>query len=233
MDVGGGPGAIYGERAHAGALGFEMSTGVDRLIVNVGSEPELLPEWRAAGRATNGHSTLIIDDALSAVFQQRRGRAAAHPVGPIVQHKRTEEDEGVLLETYHDGYRAQYGYLHRRRLFLSSDGREIRGQDAVAPPLAANRTQPKPASFAIRFHLHPSVQAQRSDIYQVTLSPPNGPAWTFITNAQTLELEPSIYLSNAVGPQRARQIVLRGESDPSQREDRSPNLVKWKLAKVG
>lgn len=233
MDVGGAPAPAYGERAHAGALSFELSCGPDRIIVNVGSGMELLPEWRAAGRATNGHSTLVIDDALSAVFSQRRaGRGAAHPIGPIVGQKRTEEDDGVLIDAHHDGYRAQYGYLHRRRVFLSSDGRQMWGQDAAAPPLGGARAGLKPAAFAVRFHLHPLVRAERSDVHQMTLTPPNGPAWNFVTDARRMEIEHSIYLSGASGPQRSRQIVLYGVTDPGAPEDRSPNLVKWKLARV-
>lgn len=233
MDVGGAPSPAYGERAHAGALAFELSCGPDRLIVNVGSSPELLPDWRAAGRATNGHSTLVIDDALSATFAQRRnGRGAAHPIGPVVGHRRTEEDDGVLIDAHHDGYRAQYGYLHRRRVFLSSDGRQMWGQDAAAPPLGGARGALRPAPFAVRFHLHPAVRAERTDIHQVTLTPPNGPAWNFVTDARRMEIEASIHLSADSGPQRTRQIVLYGVTDPAAAEDKSPNLVKWKLARV-
>ncbi len=233
MDVGGAPPPAYGERAHAGALSFEMSCGPDRIIVNVGSGVELLPEWRAAGRATNGHSTLVIDDALSAVFSQRRsGRGAAHPVGPIIGQKRTEEDDGVLIDAHHDGYRAQFGYLHRRRVFLSSDGRQMWGQDAAAPPLGGARAGLKPVTFAVRFHLHPNVRAERSDIHQMTLTPQNGPAWSFVTDARRMEIEHSIYLSGASAPQRTRQIVLYGVTDPSAPEDKSPNLVKWKLSRL-
>lgn len=233
MDVGGAPPPAFGERAHAGALCFEMTSGADRLIVNVGNARELLPAWRAAGRATNGHSTLVMDDALSALFSQRRsGRGAAHPVGPTVGQKRTEEEDGVLIDAWHDGYRAQFGYLHRRRIFLSSDGRQIWGQDAAAPPLGGARTTPKPAPFAVRFHLHPAVRAERTDIHQMTLTPPNGPAWTFVTDARRMEVEQSIYLSASPTPQRSRQIVLYGVTDPGAPEDKSPNLVKWKLSRV-
>lgn len=233
MDVGGAPPPAYGERAHAGALGFEFSCGPDRIIVNVGSSAELLPDWRAAGRATNGHSTLVIDDALSATFAQRRaGRGAAHPIGPLVGQRRTEEDDGVLVDAHHDGYRSTYGYLHRRRIFLSSDGKQIWGQDAAAPPLGGARAGLKPAPFAVRFHLHPNVRVERSNVGQMTITPPNGPAWTFITDARRTDIENSVHLASASGPQRSRQIVLYGATDPSAPEDKSPNLVKWKLSRV-
>jgi uncharacterized heparinase superfamily protein len=234
MDVGEAPSPLYGERAHAGALSFEFSVGVDRLIINVGSARELSPDWRAAGRATNGHSTLTIEDALSAQFSQRRmGRGAAHPVGPGAIHaRRTEEEDGAWIDSHHDGYRAQFGYLHRRRLYLRRDGCELRGQDAVAAPLGVARP-PKPAHFAVRFHVHPSVRVERCDIHAATLTPPNGPAWKFVTDARAMEIEKSVYLSGVNTPDtRARQIVLRGVSDPARAEDCAPNLIKWKLTRV-
>lgn len=234
MDVGMAPAPIYGDRAHAGALSFELSAGLDRLIVNVGSARELGPDWRAAGRATNGHSTLIIEDALSASFAQKRaGRGAAHPIGPGVVHaRRTEEDDGAWIDAHHDGYRASYGYLHRRRIYLRKDGCEVRGQDAIAPPLTAARAL-KPVRFAVRFHIHPSVRVERSDIQVITLIPPNGPAWRFATDARAMEVEQSVYLSGPNPPNpRTRQIVLRGVSDPAVSEESAPNVIKWKLARL-
>jgi uncharacterized heparinase superfamily protein len=239
MDVGAAPDPAFGERAHAGALSFEMSCGPDRLIVNVGSARDLHPDWRAAGRMTNGHSTLIIKDELSCQFAQRRmglnARGAAHPIGPTnIYAKRTEEDDGAWIDAHHDGYRAHFGLLHRRRVYMRADGREVRGQDAVAPPLGAGagKTQ-KGAPFAVRFHIHPAVRVERSDVRAITLTPPNGPAWRFITDASEMAIEKSVYLAGPQTPDpRARQIVLRGEANPALPEDQAPNLVRWKLQRM-
>lgn len=232
MDVGSAPQPSYGERAHAGALAFEMSTGSNRLIVNVGSAYDLAPEWRAAGRATNGHSTLVIEDALSAAFQQRRGgRGAAVPTGPQVTQKRTREEDGDLVEAHHDGYRQQFGYLHRRRIFLAKDGRRVWGQESVAPPLSgAGKTPLAPVAFAVRFHLHPLVRVERADVHEMVLHH-DEVRWRFATDARRLAVEPSIHLGGGQGPQRSRQIVLYGVTEPNAPEDKAPNLVRWKLSR--
>ena len=47
-----------------------------------------------------------------------------------------------------------------------------------------------------------------------------------------MDIESSIHLSGAHGPQRTKQIVLWGETNPSMPEDRTPNLVKWKFSRV-
>ena len=159
MDVAGGPPLRFGERAHAGALAFELSHGADRVICNVGSAFDLDAAWRAAGRATNGHSTLIVADALSARFEQVRGqRGAARPAGPVVSAKRFEDDEGAHIEASHDGYRAEFGYAHRRILSLDPTGRRVSGMDALEPPPRASGRAAKRAPFSIRFHLHTDVQ---------------------------------------------------------------------------
>ncbi|TPW06488.1 MAG: hypothetical protein FD124_1665 [Alphaproteobacteria bacterium] len=86
--------------------------------------------------------------------------------------------------------------------------------------------------FAVRFHLHPTVRVERSDVHQMTITPQNGPAWNFVTDARKMDIETSIHLSGAHGPQRTKQIVLWGETKPDMPEDRSPNLVKWKFSRV-
>jgi uncharacterized heparinase superfamily protein len=66
----------------------------------------------------------------------------------------------------------------------------------------------------------------------MTITPQNGPAWNFVTDARKMDIEGSIHLSGTHGPQRSKQIVLWGETNPGAPEDKSPNLVKWKLSRV-
>ena len=123
FDVGGAPPAAFSERAHASALAFELSSENERLIVNIGAARELEPAGRMAARATNGHSTLVIADALSAELdEQRRGKGPARLTGPKLDDVRRSSDEsGITVQGRHDGYRAQFGLfapalpVHRSR----------------------------------------------------------------------------------------------------------------------
>jgi uncharacterized heparinase superfamily protein len=236
FDAGAAPPPAYGDRAHAGCLAFEMTCGAERVIVNVGSGRELLPNWRAAGRATNGHSTLIVDDALSATFEAaRKGRnAAARPTGPPgVSAKRTEDEDGAWIEAQHEGYRAEYGLIHRRTLYLSKSGTDLRGLEALARPLSAGKAaeQWRPP-FAVRFHLHPSVVVERLDIGVVRLETPGGAHFRLRTDAAKMAVEDSIYLSARETPQRARQVVFYGEADPNGAGDLPPNRIRWALTRI-
>lgn len=235
MDAGAAPAPAFGERAHAGCLGLEMSCGADRLIVNVGSTRELAPEWRAAGRATNAHSTLIVDDALSAAFEQMRlSRGGARPIGPPgVSGKRTDDEHGARIDAQHEGYRADYGLVHRRTLFLDEEGTDLRGQDVLARPLAAGKASENlRIPFAIRFHLHPSVLVERLEPKVIRLETPSGAHWRLRTDAEAVQIDESIYLSERSGPQPARQIVMLGEADANGSGEHAPNRVRWALTRI-
>ncbi|MFZ4070559.1 MAG: heparinase II/III family protein [Caulobacterales bacterium] len=235
MDVGAAPPPGFGERAHAGCLAFEMSCGPDRVFVNVGSDRRLHPHWRAAGRATNGHTTLIVDDALSAAFEASRlGRAAARPIGPPgAQGRRADDEDGARIEAQHEGYRAEYGLVHRRVVFLDKSGADLRGVDSLARPLAAGRaTEGVRIPFAVRFHLHPGVRVQRVDSRSVRLETPSGAHWRMKTDAAAVAVEESIYLSHDGLPAPSAQVVLLGEADPNGAGDAAPNRVRWAFSRV-
>ncbi|HWA01385.1 MAG TPA: heparinase II/III family protein [Caulobacterales bacterium] len=234
FDVGGAPPPAFSERAHAGALAFELSSGRERLIVNVGAARELEPAGRQAARATNAHSTLVLADALSASLEeQRRGKGAARLSGPTLDDVRRSSDEsGVTVQGRHDGYRAQFGLLHRRYLFVDHVGRNLRGIDELMRPVRAKGPNIKqPIPFVARFHLHPSVYASAIEHQMVLLQTPGGQRWRFRTDAPNVAIEPSIYWAGRTVPQDTLQIVLSGAADPQGHGLSPPNRIRWALAR--
>ncbi len=200
--------------AHAGTLSFELSVGRDRMIVNVGAAPAAGPEWRDATRATAAHSTLVIADVSSS--EPRPEGLGRRPEKVEVQ--RQEANGAHWLEASHDGYLKPFGALHRRRLYLSESGEDIRGEDAV------EATEPQP--FTVRFHLHPDVDASlQQDGEAVLLRLPAGSGWTLRAEGAKLSLEESIYLGGPQ-PRRTEQVVLTGFHD-------GPQQVKWAITKLG
>ena len=132
-----------------------------------------------------------------------------------------EEQGGVtLLRTSHDGYAHIFNVVHERVLMLSGDGRRLDGEDSFAPArgelVPADRDQ-----FAIRFHLHPTVKANRlSDGHGAMLAMPNKEAWTFSVYGDRVEVEESVYLAGPDGPRRTVQLVagcfVQGKQDSFQ-----------------
>jgi uncharacterized heparinase superfamily protein len=209
--------------AHAGALSFELCSGEERIVVNGGTSLIKGPEWVQAMRATAAHSTVTIADTSSAHIVSGWAAGVLGPRlidGPShVEHKRQENEAGILLEASHDGYAKAFGLTHRRSIFVAHSGNDVRGEDTLVPASGA-----APRRFAARFHLHPSVKAARTgDTITVTL--PSGATWRFSADAE-LDLADSVYLGSGDTIRKTQQIVISGNSGPA------PTTVKWALKKV-
>ena len=213
MDAGACPQPEFSDKAHAGCLSFELTTGIQKLIVNCGAPDELRAGMRDAARATAAHSTLTIADTSSCRFatgpgfnRWLEGRIVAGPQSVAVTRK--EDQEGIRLEARHDGYARRFGLLHERILLVSPDGSWIEGQDAL---LAAPQRVPGTGAveYAVRFHLHPLVQAIRSeDETAVQLLLPDGSAWLFRADGSAISIEESIYFAAPEGIRGSEQLVI-------------------------
>lgn len=226
MDTGGLPPLPVSRTAHAGFLSFELSSGTNRFVVNCGTS-DGDERWRQLARATAAHSTLVLEDSSSArlvtAAPLRRRLGTLMMPGPrVVEARREERAEGAVVVARHDGYAAAYGFLHERSLQLSADGGEVLGIDRLIP---GGRTGAKDR-FAIRFHLHPSIRANRTAGGDVLMVAPDGEAWTFSCAMIEAELGESVYLSAVHGRRRSAQIVVAGRA-------RVTPEVTWTLTRTG
>ena len=201
-------------QAHAGTLSFEMSVGKDRLIINCCAAPAAEGEWRDAMRATAAHSTLILADTNSSELRpEGLGRRVEH-----VEADRQESNGAQWLEASHDGWLKQFGLRHRRRLYLSESGDDLRGEDV----LEAEREVAMPG-FVVRFHLHPAVVASlQQDEQGVLLRLPSGAGWRLRVKGARVAIEESIMLSGE--PRRSQQVALYAEPDSSS--------LQWAIGRV-
>ncbi|HLJ64567.1 MAG TPA: heparinase II/III family protein [Stellaceae bacterium] len=211
MDVGAAfPG--HERHAHAGTLSFEMSHGRERLIVNCGAFKGEDPHWRRSFRASAAHSTLIVEETNSSELRAdfRIGRRPRK-----IEVERVEEEGNHWLRAAHDGYEARFGLLHHREIFLAAEGEDLRGQDRLTG--ASGR------GFAVRFHLHPEIQASLAqDGQSVLLRPPSGSGWRFRTQGALMSLAESLYLGTG-SPRKTQQMVLTGVTGPA------GAVIKWAL----
>jgi len=206
----------WGARPHAGTLSFEMSHGRERLIVNCGAYRGPKPAWHAALRTTAAHSTVIVADTPSSELDAE-GRILRHP--RAVTRERAEQDGSQWISMSHDGYKGEFGLTHARQLFLAEDGEDLRGED---------RLSGKPGqSFAIRFHLHPQVQASLTqDGSAALLRLPSGVGWRLRAQGAVLSLAESIYLGTGE-TRKTQQVVLQGHVGTQ------GATVKWAVRREG
>lgn len=182
--------------AHAGVLSFEYSYGRDRVIVNCGTS-EVAGKWREMLRFTAAHSCLVVDHR-NACQIDARGMMCGRP---DVQARRKDEHGVVSLESSHDGYIPRYGLMHGRNLHLRDGGEVLAGEDSLSGKSGVH--------FAVRFHLHPGIQASLiRDGAEVLLRAKSGTGWKFIAPESVISIEDSVYSCGGEHPRRTQQIVL-------------------------
>ncbi|MEO1611350.1 MAG: heparinase II/III family protein [Pseudomonadota bacterium] len=231
FDGGAAPEGHWATTVHASAFCFEASIGRRQLVVNCGPGARFGDEWRRAARATAAHSGLTIDDMSSARLTKDEGLFSGASKFTCI---REEDARAVRLIAEHDGYLKTHGLMHQRRISLSPDGGDLRGEDRViadAPGAQALFDQvagPGTVPFTIRFHLHPDVEA---DIFlaggAVRLKTADDDVWVMRQLGGRLTIEDSVFLDEGrLTPRATKQIVVRAEA----REYRGE--VKWALRRA-
>jgi uncharacterized heparinase superfamily protein len=232
MDTGQAPPIALSQEAHAGCLSFELSSKSQRIIVNCGIPATSRETWRQVARATAAHSTVTFNDTSSCRFLESaalRQLLFGAPIigGPTeVKVRRDDRPDSIVLHGSHNGYAARCDVIHHRSLMLTAEGSRLDGEDSFE--LAEADTLPDSArdEFAVRFHLHPSVKANRlTDGHGVMLLMPDRQVWNFSAFEDQVEIEESVYLAGADGPRRTVQIVIYGRA-------RKAASVRWSFSHV-
>jgi uncharacterized heparinase superfamily protein len=194
----------------ASTLAFELSDGAQRLIVNCGGArgSQAIPVDLAQGlRTTAAHSTLTVGDSNSTAILADGGLGQGVNA---IEIDRQELDGGSRIDASHDGYARRYGFIHKRTLALSGNGRELRGEDALLPSPRRRRRLPS-AAFAIRFHLAPGVEVTpTADGQAALLRIDHGPLWQFRCRGGTLSVEESLWVDATGRPRATVQFVVTG-----------------------
>ena len=228
---------------HASTLAFELTSGRRPVIVNCGSGRSFGEDWRRAGRATPSHTTLGIEGYSSSrvtpVSAHIANGAEVLVDAPTHVHCATSDlPKARRVELSHDGFVLTHGLTHARIMDIAHDGRGIVGEDVLTTltedqnarfDRALDATKLQGISYAVRFHLHPDVDA-KLDMggSAVSLALKSGEIWVFrFDGIGRLELKPSVYLENGrLKPRASKQVVLSG------RAMSYATRVCWSLAKA-
>jgi uncharacterized heparinase superfamily protein len=199
VDTGRPPPRGFDETAHAGALSFEMSHERERIIVNCGAYRGPKSSWSRVGRASAAHSVLVVADTNSVEIRED-GALGRGPTS--LARERAEHEGQQWISATHDGYRQRFGLTYARQLFLAADGEDLRGEERLTGRPGAN--------FAVRFHLHPSVQASLAeDGGGAVLRLPSGMFWRLRAAGAEMSLGESVYLGSGEA-RKTQQVVLSG-----------------------
>ncbi len=212
------PAFAVSQHGHASTLAFEMSSSRYPMVVNCGAGRAFGAEWEHVSRATGAHNTVVVGGGSSSIidkpgFVSRTFGERLLKTPQQVTRKRTADRQGSWLLTDHDGYAVRFGLIHQRRLYLSPDGKELRGQDSLQARTDAQKARAaKHAAlpFEAHFHLHPDVRATLAeDGKSVALQLPNKEIWVFRQEGGEIGLETSVYLDQwRLKPRATKQIVV-------------------------
>lgn len=238
IDTEGTPLSGYDTQAHQAPLAFEISNDAGRMIVNCGWTDEQPPRWKGLMRHTASHSTLTLDDtALGQIIKPGtaadvHGDVFARGVGKV-NVLRKEQAEGTWIEGAHNGYLATHGLAHRRRFYISSDGKDIRGEDTLYLPVGETPRSNKQIPFTIRFHLHPDVIATLAqDQNSALIIQPGGVGWRLRTDNGPLVIEKSVYFGAGYRGQESQQITIQSAAFADGDGEAKPNRVRWSLRRL-
>jgi uncharacterized heparinase superfamily protein len=243
MDAAEPPQGEASAEGHASTLALEITSGRRPLIVSCGSGTDFGEAWQKAGRATPSHSVLGLDglssSRLGPVRRTRSGERALLAKNPAHVHAQALSDAGMTgIVAGHDGYVPSHGLGYIRRVEMSADGRMITGEETLAAlsdseqqlfDRALAKSGLMGIRFALRFHLHPDVDAA-IDLggTAVSMALKSGEIWVLRYHGPAdLSLEPSVYLEKPrLKPRAAKQVVLAGNAmDYATR-------IRWSLAKA-
>jgi uncharacterized heparinase superfamily protein len=226
VDCGAPPRHGLDAHAHAGTLSFEFSVDAERVIVNCGAHP-WSREWQQVQRTTAAHSTVVVDNVNSSMLLPpaktsgggfRMDGIALKP--DIVTARREETNGQIWLDLSHNGYEEGFGLIHRRRLYLSANGEDFMGEDQLVGK-GGN-------AFALRFHLHPTVQASITQNGQAALLKlPKGAFWRMRVQGGDIALAESAAIGAGGRVRRTQQLVVMGVIENDRTE------VKWLLQREG
>lgn len=215
----------------ASTLAFEFSHGEHRLIVNCGGAAlaggQVPVRIEQGLRATAAHSTMVLGDANSTAVQID-GKLGAG-VGEVeIDTRQVKLGNGTAtrIEASHDGYAARFGLVHRRILILRDDGQELRGEDVLVP--SGRKGKRGKVSYAIRFHLGRHVEATLGEGGRgASLLLPDGSLWQFMTGAESLEIDESLWVDGNGRPHPVQQLVIEGLAS------RGGGNFAWLLKRMG
>lgn len=193
------------QTGHASPLSFEFAFGKERVFTNCGGHPTV-PEWKQVLRHTAAHNGLTIDGRSVCDFDSNgfleRGKGAS-------VCSRTETRDSCLLDA---SWQIPCGITHRRRLYLSDQGHDLRGEETLTVKSEEEISEEAPRAVAVRFHLHPRVLLSlNKEGQEIFLRLPGGTGWKFYAVGGTISLENSVYLGSGAKPQKTWQIVIRSD----------------------
>lgn len=209
-DTGAPPKGRMSARTHAGCLSFELSSGMNRFIINAGSPASYHPRHADFARLTAAHSTVTLNDrsSLNISHSSFLGPIVTGGVRRVTVSSLDEDGKQLGFAATHDGYSSSFKLLHRRKICLLASGHEVQGRDQLLRP---DESAPAPENRTVgvaRFHVHPKILVSQDEDGSVQLTASDGESWTFVARDLVPRIEEDVHFADLAGARASKQIVL-------------------------
>ena len=209
-DTGSPPKGNASAAVHAGCLSFELSSGLNRFIVNAGAPVFYHPDHAEFSRLTAAHSTVTLNDTSSLKISHSSflGPIVTGGVRRVTVQPLDQEGSHLGFSATHDGYASSLRLLHRREIKLLASGHEVHGSDQFLRP-DEGRPAPSDSTVGIaRFHIHPTIVVSQDESGAVHLTAGDGESWAFVASGITPEIEGDVHFADLAGARTSKQITL-------------------------
>ncbi|MEM7423663.1 MAG: heparinase II/III family protein [Pseudomonadota bacterium] len=227
------PAAPHDRTAHVSALGIELLSGCNPIVVSAGPGARTGHVHALASRRCDAHSAIMAGDrgpgqlTLAKSGRTRvtkeieTDRAALSARGTVTgQFSSNTTGEWAIAQS--TLYVARNGLTLERRLHLATGGGRLAGEDTAIATDAEARSRvvrlfsgdaAEPCQIVSRFIVHPDIKTTPSISGRtVSLLLPDASRWLMRTDAEWLSLEPAEYFDeNRSKPRATSAIVATAE----------------------
>ena len=198
IDCGSPPPNNFLKNYQAGCLSFELISNKQKVICNSGYGKCFSDSLASLSRSTAAHSTLYINNTSSCTFQKNESIISLYGNSlieklKVTKKKYVEDKDLYFVESSHNGYEKNFGYIHTRKIKILKKEDKIIGEDIL------NKVKDCPDSllYFIRFHIYPNtkiVKTKSGNSILISLS--NGEGWILKSDDNDFNIDKNIFLGN-------------------------------------
>tara|TARA_B100001013_G_C24535721_1_gene412563 strand:- start:83 stop:925 length:843 start_codon:yes stop_codon:yes gene_type:complete len=208
---------LISQNLHSGTFSIEISYDKEKIITNCGSIEKRIGKKPEFLRYSAAHSTIIINNTNISELVEKKSYKR---VPENLIFNKDENEEFIVWEGMHDGYKNNFNYLVKRKLLISKKITKITGYDLII----RTNLKAKKMIYNIRFHLTPTCSCLLTNNQKAVLIKTNNSSWIF-ESENKLTLEDSININDGKRIYKTKQIVISGYTLATKKKE------KWSISK--
>jgi uncharacterized heparinase superfamily protein len=222
MDVGPSPDEKFSSNYQAGSLSFEIISNGKKLICNSGYFQNYKNKLNELSKSSAIHSTLILDDRSSCKFTKDSTSLSKVSQGlRVIKKNIVFEKNYWKINSAHDGYLKQYGFIHDREIEFYPEQMRFIGYDKIIP-----KNKKKDIKFEIRFHLEPNVKVMKTQDNKSILIELQDEGWKFKSDDNSINVDNGLYFGKENSFVDNQNFFISGMTNTKNQ------TIKWELTKL-